>query len=354
MKSSTQASTETEAAEALLGCLKQAPFLTAVDLECGVPLGADARADVLARVKSPTSERAIIAEVKPSGQPRLARIAVDTLYRYTSLVPNAYGVFMAPYISQRAADICAEAGFGYADLAGNCRIAFDEVYIRIEGNTNPNAAKRELRSLYSPRAERVLRALLVSPRRSWKLQELAYEAGVSVGQAFNVRKLLREREWVAAASGGFTLSDPGALLAEWSDNYKGRRSSAREFYSMKSVADIEADLAQACAGLGSRYALTGFSGSARYAPFVRYQRATAFVADGIDQLARTMALKEVPSGGNVMLLTPYDEGVFYGAQLVGDDRVVAPVQCYLDVQGMASRGEEAAEALLERVIRPTW
>jgi hypothetical protein len=344
------------AAEALLRCLRDVPFLS-------VELGRDAeiedrantyRADILARVKSPASERVLIAEVKQSGQPRLARGAIDQLFRYTSLVPNAYGIFMAPYISPRAAELCTEAGIGYADLAGNCRLAFDQVYVRIEGNGNTRAARRDLRSLYSPRAERVLRALLVHPRRSWKLQELAAEVGVSLGQAFNVRKLLDSREWVTPGENGFTLSNPEALLGEWAQNYRYRRSLPREFYSMKSVPDIEADLAATCHGLGLRHALTGFSGAARYAAFVRYQRATAFVSDRIDDLARGMAIKEVPSGGNITLLAPYDEGVFYGAQQVGDDQVVAAAQCYLDVRSMAARGQEAAEALLERVIRPTW
>jgi hypothetical protein len=353
MKSSQREQTEAQAAQALLRCLREVPFLT-VELECEAPLGAGMRADVLARVKSPTSERVLIAEVKESGQPRLARGAVDQLFRYTSLVPNAYGIFMAPYISPRAAEVCTEAGFGYADLSGNCRLGFDEVYIRVEGNANTNAAKRDLRSLYAPRAERVVRALLVDPRRSWKLQELAEEAGVSLGQAFNVRKLLDSREWVTVQANGFRLSDPGMLLAEWSENYKYRRSSAREFYSMMTVSELEADIAASCQELGVRYALTGFSGSARYAPFVRYQRATAFVAESIDELARSMALKEVPSGGNLTVLAPYDEGVFYGTQTIGDDQVVAPVQCYLDVRSLAARGQEAAEALLERVIRPTW
>ncbi len=33
---------------------------------------------------------------------------------------------------------------------------------------------------------------------------------------------------------------------------------------------------------------------------------------------------------------------------------VSAVQCYLDLQGQAARGEEAAEALLETVIKPQW
>ena len=51
---------------------------------------------------------------------------------------------------------------------------------------------------------------------------------------------------------------------------------------------------------------------------------------------------------------PYDAGVYYDVTTKEGSRVVSPVQLYLDLIGFKGRGEEAAKALLEEVIKPLW
>lgn len=336
----------------LLACLERVPFLQAMPatLEPHGPGGPDAAITV----DSPAGEQIILVEAKASGQPRLARDAINQLLRERDAFPNAYGVFGAPYISPQAAQICEQEGVGYVDLAGNCLLSFGQVYIRQEGKSNPFARKRDLRSLYSPKAERVLRVLLNDRRKTWKLEALAREAGVSLGQAHNVKKLLADREWIRTGPDGLWLREPEQLLREWADNYRDDRSRVHGFYSMKSPSEIEAELREFSAIEGVRFALTGFSGAARLAPFVRYQRAAAYVQGSIDSIARGMGAKEVTSGANLSLIEPYDEGVFYGARDIDGERVAAPIQIYLDLCAIRGRGEEAAQALLEQVIRPQW
>jgi len=62
----------------------------------------------------------------------------------------------------------------------------------------------------------------------------------------------------------------------------------------------------------------------------------------------------VSSGANVSLIKPYDDGDYYGSRDVKGTRIVSPIQVYLDVFGFRGRGEEAAQALLDQVIRPAW
>ena len=124
--------------------------------------------------------RQIVVEVKTNGQPRLARDAVNQLFRCRSEFPGAYGMLMAPYISPVSAEICRKDGIGYLDLAGNCRLSFEQVFIRREGIRNPFAEKRDLRSLYAPKSTRVLRVLLMRRSEWWKTQALADEAAVSI------------------------------------------------------------------------------------------------------------------------------------------------------------------------------
>lgn len=347
---------ERQAVEALLACLEDIPFVQDVEtaFQVSQQLSGASRPDGVVKLMLPEGEQLLLLEVKNSGQPKLARGAANQLFRFREAYPDAYGIFAAPYISSQAAAICREAGIGYVDLAGNCRLSFGQVYIQREGQPNPFAQKRDLRSLYSPKAERVLRVLLANPGRPWKIQALADEVGVSVGHTYNVKKLLADREWLRTEPGGFVLSEPSQALAEWAQNYQYDRSQAHDYYSLKPITDVEADLVQVCRGEEVPYALTGFSGAARLAPFVRYQRATAYVAKGLEELVDRLDLKEVPSGANVSLLTPYDEGVLYGACDVDGIQVSSPIQIYLDLQDLGGRSQEAAQFLLEQVIQPTW
>ncbi len=143
-------------------------------------------------------------------------------------------------------------------------------------------------------------------------------------------------------------------MEEWAENYSFRKNLSLDGYSLQKPAGIEAELAELCAAQGIRYALTGFSGAARMAPAVRYQRIFAFVEGELEEAARQLRLKEAPSGANVSLLSPYDEGVFYGVREVDGIWVASPVQVYLDLIGFRGRGEEAAHAVLEDVIKPQW
>lgn len=298
------------------------------------------------------TEILIVCEYKSNGQPRLARSAVDQLLRYVQSVPQAYPVFAAPYISSRSAEICREQGVGYIDLAGNCRLNFDNVYILKEGKKNPYSTKRDLRSLFSPKAERILRVLLSNSDKSWKTEELANTAKVSLGQVSNVKKLLADREWIDVFN--FRLKEPLQLLMEWSAVYKSERNQRTDYYSFKNVNELEYSMAEICEDMGLNYALTGFSAAARRIPRVRYQRASIYVNNDTEGLVERLGVKKVSSGANLSILTPYDAGVLYGIEKVEGINLVSAVQNYLDLKGERGRGEEAAAVLLEGVIEKLW
>ena len=214
------------------------------------------------------------------------------------------------------------------DLAGNCHISFESIYIHKEGISNPFTRKQYLRSLFSPKAERVLRVLLTAGPREWKIKELAEDAGVSVGHVSNVKELLADQEWIDAKAVGFSLVEPFALLEEWSQNYNFRRNEVLGYYTLSGVGDFEYRLAKACGEKNICYGLTGFSGGARYAPGVRYQRMMAFIQGNLDELVATLEIKPVDSGANLILLKPYDEGVFYGMREI-DGVVVKPDELWV-------------------------
>ena len=341
------------AKQALLSCLSEIPFIEAVDIQKGYR-NETLQADISAEIRLPESGIQLVAEIKNTGQPRIARDTVNQLLRYKDAFPDIYPVFIAPYISDKAAEICSSEGVGYLDLSGNCLLVFDKIFIKKEGRPNKFNEKRELKSLYSPKAERILRVLLCNPGKKWKTQELADESRVSLGQVSNVKRLLYEREFISGERGGFKLEAPKTLLRQWSENYGYRKNVIREMYSLKSVSELEEAIALYCNRSKIPYAFTGFSGAARIAPSVRYQKAMIYAADLPETILTAVSLKPVNSGGNLLLFAPYDNGVFYGSFKIDDIQIASEVQIYLDLKGFRGRGEEAAEVVLERILDKSW
>jgi hypothetical protein len=264
---------------------------------------------------------------------------------------TTHGLFMAPYISPQSAQICRDAGMGYFDLSGNCLLSFGQVYILIENRPNKFSKRRDLVALYSPKTERILRALLLEPYRPWRTLELSSAAQVSLGMVSNVKRKLGDREWIQETPEGFALTEPEKLLEEWVRNYSFQRNRIQGFYTMKPLAVFEQQFAELCQRKGIKYAFTGFSASNRLAPAVRHQRSMVYVYGEAEDFVVDLELKTVDSGANVSLLWPYDEGIFYGKIDVDGMKVVNPIQTYLDLMPSRGRGEEAADILLTEVIQ---
>ena len=339
--------------QAIRDCLDRVPFLKIREIKIEPELSGR-RPDFLVLVEVANGQCNLVVEARSSGQPGIARGAIDQLRAYLEGLPNPYPVFLAPYITDATAKLCARDGVGYIDLAGNCRLSFGQVYIEQRGKKNPYSEKRELRSLYSAKAERILRVLLTSPKKAWKLQELASEANVSLGLASKVKQILKLREWLDPRSKGVKLLDPEAALIEWAGEYRYSKHRAVDFYSLVSGSELEEQVALAAKEAGIRVALTGFSAAVRYAPAVRYRRSMIYSSADPAAIARKLGLKQVSSGANVTLIQPYDEGVFYAGQSRDGLPVVSAIQAYLDLMKQSARGEEAATALLQQVIRPSW
>lgn len=310
-------------------------------------------ADAVLRMRIGRESRALILQVKSSGEPQAIRAAVQQLARATATMPRAYGIVCAPFLSSRSTEICRENKVGYVDLVGNCLLAFDHVYIRgkNDGARSP-IPRRTLRSLFAPKAARVLRAMIEQPRRNWKLVELAEVAGVSIGQTSNVKQLLERRELIKIAATGISLSDPRALLEEWTDFEKTKKTTVHAFYSPEPVRALERTIADV--NDQDRCVLTEFSAASFLSRTpIRYSRTTAYVRGDVDEVARRFGLKRVDSGSNVHLFDVRDEGVLFGTRTVEGVETVSPLQCYFDLLRVRGRGSEAAESVLA-AIQESW
>jgi hypothetical protein len=79
--------------------------------------------------------------------------------------------------------------------------------------------------------------------------------------------------------------------------------------------------------------------------------ATSYFSGDIERIRKELELKEVPSGANLQIIIPYDEGVYYKTQEVNSATVANPIQIYLDLYNYKGRGREQADFLRERIIK---
>lgn len=352
-----------EALTKLKELLARVPFISVGSAEIPPPFGllGPRAPNFLLPVQFGNTHYARLAcEVKSQLQPRQARTAVLEIKEYLKALgsSDAYPVLLAPYISPDSAEICRQAGVGYVDFAGNCRLVFGAVFIELAGGANPKAEKRGLRSLFSPKAARILRCLLREPGVIWRVKDLEEKAGVSLGQVSNVRKALLEREWAEARSDGLLLTQADALLDAWRDAYEKRDGKRARYYTMLHGDALERQTKAAlnAAGQGEHALLASFSAAQWLAPFARYP-SQVFYADetGESILREWLQLEPVSKGENVIIERPADEGMLA-------DRIEAAsgvwstglAQTYLDLHAAGERGVEAAEHLRQTCIAPLW
>lgn len=335
----------------LLECLMKVPDVR--NLNGSFP-EADS-ADLEIEVQKNLDTHCLIVAVRSNGQPRYAREAVaQLLLKSSRSSEKTWPVFAAPFISKSAADICLETGAGYIDLSGNCRLAFNGIFIERLGRPNRFLSKRYLRSLYQARSTRVLRALLFDPNLKWKLADLSTASGVSIGQVYNVKKALIDRDWAEFEKNGLRLTRPEQLLRDWGENYALGQDSLFDFHLTASPSAAESILADRLSKKGIRYALTAFSASARLAPPAETARTCVYIDTDMDRAADLLELGPAGPEPNITLIVPYDEGVFFGTREFEGVCIVSPVQAYLDLVAFNERGKEAAESLFSQVIQQEW
>jgi hypothetical protein len=296
---------------------------------------ADARvgsqtADLLIKFRLGEHEQSMAVDVASLGQPRQIRAAVTKLSELRRAAPTAYPVAASVYIGPQSARILKDNNLGYLDLSGNCYLAFEHVLIEKEGKRNLRPSTRPLRSLFAPRATRVVRVLLAEPSRAWRLEELAKAAAVSLGHSHNVVKRLEDLRWLERDEAQrIHLGKPADLLEAWCESYTYRANEIASYFVPE-----------------RRYAFTLSAGLSLVAPNTRLSAIHCYLEGDPAPIAAALGLH--PAGdadGTLQLLTPYDPGVFYGLLDKAGLKVVCLPQLYADLTGAGRRGAEQAEHL---------
>ena len=311
------------------------------------------KVDVVLRLKMGGKRETLLCEVVSQSFPKQIREKGLQLLEKNEQGKKGYPVIIAPYISDLGKEVCKKIGVGFLDLSGNAYLNFNSFYLEIEGKPNKFKSLGKLSGLFNPKGERILRFYLLQGKDEslQSYRRIASEVSVSLGQVSKVNKKLDELGlWIEESEGAKALDKP-KLLDLWRDNYRFERNRVISFYSMKQIPQIEKQLAEFCKVNGIQYAFTLFSGANRLAPFTRYNVATSYFSGDVEQLKRALELKEVPSGANLQIIIPYDEGVYYKAQELNSFIIANPIQIYLDLYNNKGRGKEQADFLRERVIK---
>ncbi len=286
--------------------------------------------------------------------------------RFPYISTNALGghsvrVFAAPYISPNMARVCEEKGWSWFDLAGNCRLEVPgALLIERKGNEPIHKQPRPTANLSTAESARVLRALLVpenaGKRWSQREMQLHCQPSVSLGLVNKVFRYLRDEALIESSDNGFHVIDPLKLLFAWREAYRFDRHRQRRYFTLKRGPELKQAFLSTESITGGHAAFCAFSAADLQAPHVRQSRTWLFVgAEWEEECAAALGAKLVDSGENLRILIPDDLGVFYGQESdVGSFASTNPVQTHLDLWHCGSRGQEAAEALLNQKLTPEW
>lgn len=272
-------------------------------------------------------------------------------------------IFAAPFVSPRLAEVCWDRGWGWFDLAGNCRIGIPGLlYLDRKGNEPVHSASRPDVNLGTPEAARVLRALLnPAPEAArWRSQrdlQQATQPGVSLGLVNKIVSHLRSEGHLANdEADGLRVVDPEKLLLAWREAYRFDRIPRLELFTLLKAPEIENIIRKVNLDNSPNLAWAVFSAAERQAPMVRQPKYWLMAADESSATLREMLqAKSVDTGANLTLLLAPDRGYLAGADHESAlAACTSPIQTYLDTWHAGGRGQEAAEAILDQQLRPKW
>ena len=172
------------------------------------------------------------------------RVFPSTIMKLIEKQDKSRGVsiLVAPYISERTAQICEDNGMGYFDYAGNCWFVGHSIYLSEKGNKNPRPKEQRSVSIFertSVVSSCILRELFVDVTKIWKLKYLSKKVNCSIGQVSKLMKVLVENAWVEKLPDGYKVIDPESLLLKWSKDYGKKEITSYACYSLDNISAIE-------------------------------------------------------------------------------------------------------------------
>ena len=162
----------------------------------------DAGFDLLATVPLPGGgEAALCVECKGELRPSVFRTLADRTFSPACRPKVVVPVLALPWVSPRVAELCAEHGWSWFDLAGNHRLDVPGLlHLQRTGNESVHVRPRPTANLSTREAARVIRALLLPDHAGmrWTQREMQNhcQPNVSLGLVNKVVRHLRDEAFV--------------------------------------------------------------------------------------------------------------------------------------------------------------
>ena len=262
-------------------------------------------------------------------------------------------LLVVPYLTATAMDHCRQRGLCVIDVEGNMLISVPGLYLERYKQVKRPAKPGTSGSVFTARASRIVRALLVKHPESLKQSELAQLTGISAGYVSTRIRIMESEGYIVRDGEKIVLLDPDRLLTDWSRHYRfDRHLRNRYAISLVSYEQGLDKVHKELTRLGVKHAFTGWSGAFLVAPYGEAENIMAYV-DEIPDNTDLQYLSPVDRGGDVILLEPHDAGVFDFCDTVGTSGlpVVSSAQLYIDLAGMAGRAPEQAEELRRKLLQ---
>ena len=188
------------------------------------------------------------------------------------------------------------------------------------------------------------------------MREVAQEARTSVGYTHAVLATLVNMKYIKRnEKNKLLLMDTELLLKRWAAYYQYTYANTfLQYYTFEK--EIDSFLRRFNEKIkNEEYALTSFSGAWLVSPYVRPVDIHVYVktTQQVEHITGLLDIKPTAGTGNVKIVIPYDDGVFYGVRSIEGIKVVSNVQLFIDLWNYSSRGEDAAKSVYE-IIEKEW
>lgn len=345
----------------------------AIELEQGVP---DRIRRVLAsvpefevatgrrtRIDINGNERSLVILSRP--QPGLWPDLDRDVKELARLVPRgSVGLIVAASIPVAEREALERAGLSWCDGRGAIHLTWPGCYVHIDHTTRRRAADKAPVQGLGPASIRAIQVLLEADVIGWTVTQLAQAAGISVGQAHTVLRVLEENGLLKRLGKGSMqrseITNRRAALDWLATIDRARRApkAAATYLYARTANEVLKRLADLAVQAGLPYAVTGAAASNLLDTPVLTRVPIAHVRvgglDAVDALRRLglehLDAENAGRGANLELWTDTGDLAVFGAREIDGIEVAPNIRIWLDLAREGGRGEDAAQMFRERVL----
>ncbi len=301
------------------------------------------RPDAVIRLRGPDGMKAeIVLEIKRRIDPK---DVVGVVAQARSIAGGRPILVGAVFLSPRTRERLRQEQVGYVDATGNVWLILDRpaVYIETMGmEKDPQSESRSLSSLKGRAAGRVVRALC-DYKPPYGVRELADRSRTALASISRVVALLDQEAMIGRnAKGRITDVDIDAVIRRWTQDYSLLQSNSTEnFLEPRNFKTLTEKLR----GFQGKYAVTGSLAAVAKIRAAEPRLAVVYVEE-LTTAAKSLGLKSIDAGTNVILARPFDSVVYERGSTVDGVYYAAPSQVAADLLTSPGRGPSDGEELI--------